>query len=110
MGSHTEVTQHGVGFPAAEKLDDVGVDARAEEGGGPTGAKAHGADEARGNAGGRGEGCGGTPEGGGDDTWRDALGAAGDIVVGVDGGRWRGPMVAKVGAEAQDRTQAEQGG
>ena len=112
MGSHTEVTQHGVGFPAAEKLDDVGVDTRAEEGGGPTGAKAPGADEARGNAGGRGEAGGGTPKGGGDETWGDALRAAGDVVVGVDGGTWRGPMVAKVGADAQeglDRAEARMG-
>jgi hypothetical protein len=30
MGCDTEVAEHGVGFPATEELDDVGVDARAQ--------------------------------------------------------------------------------
>ena len=42
---NTEVTEHGVGFPTSEELDDVGVDVGAEERGGATGTKAASGEE-----------------------------------------------------------------
>ena len=40
-----EVSEHGVGFPAAEQFDDVGLDISAEESRRPAGPEAAGADE-----------------------------------------------------------------
>ena len=47
VSSDTEVTQHGVRLPAAEELDDVGVNVGAEEGSGSVGAEAASAEELR---------------------------------------------------------------
>ena len=58
-GGDAEVAEHGVGAPAAEKLDVVGVYLGAEEGGGATRAEAAGGD------GGRSESREGLDEGGG---------------------------------------------
>ena len=45
VGCYAEVAAHGIGLPVAEKLDDVRVDAGAQEGGGPARAEASGTDE-----------------------------------------------------------------
>ena len=42
MSCHAEVADHGVGFPAAEELDDVGVHTSTEEGSGPARSEAAG--------------------------------------------------------------------
>ena len=47
VSSDAEVTEHGVRFPAAEEVDDVGVDVGAEEGSGSAGAEAASAEETR---------------------------------------------------------------
>ena len=38
VGGHTEVAEHGVGFPAAQELDGFGVDVSTEQGSGSAGA------------------------------------------------------------------------
>jgi hypothetical protein len=86
MSGDAKVPQHGVGFPATEELDDIAVDTSAEQGCGPTRAKA-----ARGEEGGviaclglELRGC--DAEGCSDVSW---VGEAGTgrvpVVVGVDG-------------------------
>ena len=47
---NAEVTEHGVGFPTAKELDDVGVDVGAQEGCGPTGANAARREQVRSDA------------------------------------------------------------
>ena len=47
VSRHAEVAEHGVGFPSSQELDDVRVNAGAQEGGGPTRAEASGAEQKR---------------------------------------------------------------
>ena len=49
-GGDPEVAEHGIGLPAAQEVDVVGVDASTEEGGGAAGAEAARADPVRINA------------------------------------------------------------
>ena len=69
MCRHAEVAKHGIGFPLAQVLDDVRVDAGAQEGGGPARAEASGADEEGVNAGEVLDVDGGVAQGVGDERW-----------------------------------------
>jgi hypothetical protein len=102
MCSDAEVAEHGVGFPSSDELDDVGVDAGAEERGSATRAKAAGGEELGEDAGAGGECPGGVAKGVGDETRGGGMLLPAPIPVGVDGrvrGRGVGP---DVGADARE--------
>jgi hypothetical protein len=84
MPGDAEVTEHGVGFPTAKKLDDVRVDASAEEGGGTAGAEAARTEQFGGDAGEVLNGGGGVAQGVGDELGFGELRVAGPIEVGAD--------------------------
>ena len=75
--------------------------AQRTEGSGAAGAEAAGADEAGVDPRG-GEVAGGAAEGVRDVAGRDVVGVPRDVVVGVDGGVGGSPVVAEVGADAQE--------
>ena len=83
VGGHSEVAEHGVGLPAAEKLDDVRVDAGAKQGCGAARAEAPGAEQERIDAGEVLDVDGGMAQGVGDERGRGLSGLAGAVIVGA---------------------------
>ena len=61
-GGDSQVPEHGVGLPASEETDDVGIDPRAQEGRGAAGAEAAGAEQQRVDAGEVADGAGRVPQ------------------------------------------------
>ena len=78
-----EVAEHGIGAPASEKFDGVGVNPGAEERGGASRAEAASRKQRGGDTGGRLDGMGRMAESVGDPTRGNVAEAAG-LVVGVD--------------------------
>lgn len=99
-GGDTKVSQHGVGLPATEELDDVGVDVGAEEGSGAARTQAASAEEGGRDARGILELRGGGAKRGGDMFGGHALALASRVVVVVDSCAGRGAMGAEVCADA----------
>lgn len=101
VGGNTEVAEHGIGLPAAEQLDDVGVDVGAQKGCGATRAEAAGTEQARVDAGGGGERRGGVAEGVGDELGTGGVLATSAVPVVVEAGGRVGGVRSDVVAEAR---------
>ncbi len=95
-GLDEKVAEHGVGFPATEESDDVGVHVSAEEGHGSPSVQGAGGDVAGGKADGVANGGGGHTEGCRDVLGEDATLALVGVVIGCQGDVQWGLVVAVV--------------